>query len=482
MAAIWQGHFHNFGRLSMISRTVLTLAIGLAAISSAATAQQETDATIRAYAAGYKAAFTCSATFNGGKTPEQIKAHELTGIYPLVQDIVNALPAAAIDGDGKTVSVTYSDTMPPRVSAWRSGIGCVQLPVGAEIDAVRYLPQNQVSDDPDHGPKYPWKKLNTAADSSKLTVLLKNAFSDKSYGKDTLTTALLVANPNDLMAERYIDGFGIHTSQRTWSVAKSIGATVIGMAVHEGKLTTSAPAPIGEWQHPADPRKNITLDNLLRMASGLDSNRAGNRTDRVYAGGGRMSDTATEAALEAVPGMRWKYANNDTLLAVRTLRSVLKSETEYLDYPASLFRMLGMNDTRAETDWEGNFILSSQVWTTSRDLARLGILYLQDGMWEGKRILPEGWVKYVSSAAGPQPPSIRRNGTAIAGYGAQFWLFNERFPNIPNDAFAAMGNRGQYLVIIPSKNMVIIRRGHDPAGGEGFKIDKFVEDVLAALD
>jgi len=284
------------------------------------------------------------------------------------------------------------------------------------------------------------------------------------------------------MAERYIDGFGIHTSQRTWSVAKSIGATVIGMAVHEGKLTTSAPAPIGEWQHPADPRKNITLDNLLRMASGLDSNRAGNRTDRVYAGGGRMSDTATEAALEAVPGMRWKYANNDTLLAVRTLRSVLKSETEYLDYPASLFRMLGMNDTRAETDWEGNFILSSQVWTTSRDLARLGILYLQDGMWEGKRILPEGWVKYVSSAAGPQPPSIRRNGTAIAGYGAQFWLFNERFPNIPNDAFAAMGNRGQYLVIIPSKNMVIIRRGHDPAGGEGFKIDKFVEDVLAALD
>ena len=466
----------------MTSRTVLTLAIGLAAISSAATALQETDATIRAYAAGYKAAFTCSATFNGGKTLEQIKAHELTGIYPLVQDIVNALPAAKIDRDGKTVSVTYSDTMPPRVSAWRSGIGCVQLPVGANMEAVRYLPQVPVKNHAAHSENYPWEKRITAADGSKLAMLLKNAFSDKSYGKDALTTALLVATPDNLVAEHYIEGFDIHTSQRTWSVAKSIGATVIGMAVHEGMLNTGAAAPIDEWQHPADPRKKITLDSLLRMASGLDSNRAGNRTDRVYAGGGRMSDTATEVALEAVPGMRWKYANNDTLLAVRTLRSVLEPETEYLDYPSALFRRLGMSDTRAETDWEGNFIMSSQVWTTSRDLARLGILYLQNGVWEGERILPEGWVKYVSSPTGPQPPERRSNGTTIPGYGAQFWLFNERFPNIPNDTFAAMGNRGQYLVILPSKNLVIVRRGYDPAGGEGFKIDKFIEDVLAALE
>jgi Beta-lactamase len=443
---------------------------------------EETEATIRAYAAGYKAAFTCSALFNGHKTLAQIKAHELTGIYPLVQDIVNTLPDAVIDHDNKTVSVKYSDTMPPRISAHRGLIGCTDLPVGATAADIAHLPELHRVYRSRRDASYPWKTLNPKAGAEKLTALLSGAFTNKAYGKQALTTALLVATPETLLAENYIDGFDIHTSQRTWSVAKSIAATLVGAAVEQGTLDTAAPAPIAEWQSPIDPRKAITLDNLLRMASGLDSNRAGNRTDRVYLGGGRMSDTATEAALEAIPGTRWKYANNDTMLAVRALRSTFKNTANSLASPEALFHRLGMNDTRAETDWEGNFIMSSQVWTTSRDLARLGILYLQNGMWEGERILPESWVKYVSAPAGPQPPAKRTNGSAIAGYGAQFWLFNERFPNIPNDTFAAMGNRGQYLVIIPSKNIVIVRRGYDPAGGEGFKIDKFIEDVLKALD
>jgi len=443
---------------------------------------EETDATLRAYAAGYKAAFTCSGVFNAGKTLEQIEAHELTGIYRKVQSIVRNLPNAVIDHDKKTVSVKYSETMPPRISAHRGKIGCVQMPAGSLLSSLAHLPEHTINHSGQRGVNYPWKSLNPAGTQPKLKNLLSGAFENAAYGKDALTTALLVATPETLITENYVDGFNIHTSQRTWSVAKSIAATLIGQAAQEGKVDIKAPAQIANWQSAIDPRKNITLENLLHMASGLDSNRAGNRTDRVYMGGGRMSDTATQTALEAVPGKRWKYANNDTMLAVRALRSAFSDKQKYLGYPTKLFHHLGMNDTRAETDWEGNFILSSQVWTTARDLARLGILYLQDGMWEGERILPEGWVQYVSSPLGPQPPEKRSNGTAIAGYGAQFWLFNERFPNIPNDAFAAMGNRGQYLVIIPSKNIVIVRRGYDPAGGEGFKIDKFVEDVLAAME
>ena len=466
----------------MISRTALALTLASTAFGAGVAAQQETQATIRAYAAGYKAAFTCSALFNGGKTLEQIKAHELTGIYPAYQGIVNTLPDAVIDHDAKTVSVPYSDTMPPRISSHRGEIGCMQLPVGASIDAANKLPTLDILYDFMHPATYPWKALNPDSGLDKLNTLLDTAFNDKAYGKDALTTALLVATPETLLSENYINGFDIHTSQRTWSVAKSIAATLIGAAAEQGILDVNAPAKIDEWQSPVDPRKKITLDNLLRMASGLDSNRAGNRTDPIYVGGGRMSDTATENPLEAMPGTRWKYANNDTMLAVRALRSAFKDTSKYLAYPEGLFHRLGMNDTRTEADWEGNFIMSSQVWTTSRDLARLGILYLQNGMWEGERILPEGWVQYVSSPTGPQPPEKRRNGSSIAGYGAQFWLFNERFPNIPNDTFAAMGNRGQYLVIIPSKNLVIVRRGYDPAGGEGFKIDKFVEDVLATLE
>ncbi|MEX0299994.1 MAG: serine hydrolase domain-containing protein [Kordiimonas sp.] len=260
-----------------------------------------------------------------------------------------------------------------------------------------------------------------------------------------------------------------------------MAATVGGTAEKDGLLDEKAPATIAEWQSAIDPRKNITLENLLQMASGLDSNAAGNRTDRLYAGGGRVSDGATEHALEAVPGTRWKYANNDTLLAIRALKNQFKTMKEYNEYPfTALLNKLGMNDTYLETDWEGNFILSSQVWTTSRDLARVGVLYLNDGVWNGERLLPEGWAQYVAAPSGPQPAERNARGP-IPGYGAQFWLYNERFPDIPDDTFAARGNRGQFLVVMPSENLVMVRRGYDPAGGEGFKLDVFIEDVLVSL-
>lgn len=308
-------------------------------------------------------------------------------------------------------------------------------------------------------------------------------FSDPRYGKDANTTALLVATPDEILVERYREGFDHRTSQRTWSVAKSIAASVIGAAVQQGLVAVENPSGIKSWQSVIDPRRQITLEHLLHMASGLDSNVAGNRTDRLYIGGGRVDDTAMRTALEAGPGTRWKYANNDTLLAVRSLKDALGDSDAYLKFPfQSVFHRIGMLDTVPEVDWGGNFVLSSQVWTTSRDLARLGILYLQDGVWNGHRILPEGWARYVATPAPAQPPATNSRGGAIPGYGAQFWLYNERFPEVPDDAFAALGNRGQMLMIIPSENLVIIRRGHDPAGGEGFKIHTFTTDVLAVLE
>jgi CubicO group peptidase (beta-lactamase class C family) len=133
-----------------------------------------------------------------------------------------------------------------------------------------------------------------------------------------------------------------------------------------------------------------------------------------------------------------------------------------------------MRGTVAETDGEGDYILSSQVWATARDLAAFGELYLNDGkLRDGTRILPEGWVKYVTTPSGPQPP------TGTFGYGAGFWLLN-REDGVPPDTFAAIGNRGQYVVIVPSRQVVIVRRGEDPAGS-GFDIAAFTRDVLAAL-
>lgn len=464
------------------------LLIGLAFVTAPPVAAQEneTEATVRAYAAGYKAHFTCSATFNGRKTPAQIAAHELTGIYPLVADIVSDLPAAEIDHQAKQVSVTYNPAMPPRISQWRPHLGCAQLPVGAEAAAVDHLPRIDLPEpDARTDDGAPWKMhapVNGGSDNAALDSVMRAAIEgDPKYGADALTSAVLVATPEAILSEHYIEGFTPTTSQRTWSVAKSIAVSVIGAAIHRGIIEVKAPAPVPEWSHSADPRRAITLENLLQMASGLDSNQAGNRTDRLYIGGGAVTDTATESAVEAPPGSRWKYANNDTLLAVRALRGALGSDQAYLRFPfeALLYR-IGMTHTKPETDWRGDFVLSSQVWTTARDLARLGVLYLKDGVWNGERLLPEGWAGYVSTPAASQPPEMR-NGNVTPGYGAQWWLYNERYPDIPDDAFAALGNRGQYLVVIPSRNLLIVRRGYDPARGERFQLDAFIEDVLAAL-
>ena len=463
-------------------------AFGLAVLSLAAfpARAEETPATIAAYAAGYKAQFTCSGLFAGHKTLAQIAGHELAGVYPLIADRLAALPPAEIDRARHQVRVRYDDAMPPRIARWRPHLGCVSLPVGAEPAAAEKMPRITLDaetggTDDDGAPWVRRAPVGGPSGNAALDRILDAVFEGRTYGRDAVTSAVLIATPEAILAERYADGFTPTTAQRTWSVAKSLAATVIGAAVRRGLLDVDAPAPVPEWQRPADPRRHIRLGDLLHMASGLDSNRAGNRTDRLYMGGGLVTDTATRTALEAPPGRRWKYANNDTLIAVRALRAAIGDDDAYWRFPfEAVLLPLGMTHTTPETDWDGNFILSSQVWTTARDLARLGILHLRDGVWQGRRILPEGWVRYVTTPAPAQPP--RRAGRESPGYGAQWWLYNERVPEVPDDAYAARGNRGQYVMVIPSRNLVIVRRGYDPAGGEGFTLARFTHDVLAALE
>lgn len=467
-----------------MSRFLTGVAVAALTFTSAGQAQ-ETEATIDAYAAGYKAAFTCSAVFNAGKSQAAIDEHEFTGIYSLVQDRVNEL-TARIDPMTKRVRVAYSDSMPPRIAQWRPHLGCVQLPVGNESYAVSDLPKTEdVSNtNPRTDDGAPWPKrraVNEATGNAALDDVIRRAFIRGEYGANARTSAILIATADEIIAENYIEGFTPTTSQRTWSVAKSIAASVIGAAVQHGIVDVKAPAKMPEWSRPLDPRGAITLENLLHMASGLDSNRAGNRTDRLYIGGGLVTDTSSRNALEAVPGARWKYANNDTLLAIRHLRAAIDDDALYLDYPfKALLHKIGMTHTYLETDWEGNFVLSSQVWTTARDLARLGLLHLNDGQWNGEQIMPKGWANYVATPAPAQPPQ-RTDGQPTVGYGAQWWLYQD-FPGLPSDTYAARGNRGQILMIIPSKGLVLVRRGYDIAGGPGFQMHDYAADVLKALE
>ncbi len=251
------------------------------------------------------------------------------------------------------------------------------------------------------------------------------------------------------------------------SAHESIAATLVGAAVLEGHAQVGRSAGLGSA--PNDRRRTITIDHLLRMASGRYSDTAGNRTDPLYYGGSSVAETALHWPLIHAPGSVFRYANNDTLAAVEAVEPSFETQS-----PAEFFARLGMHDTVAETDWRGDYILSSQVWSTARDLARLGQLYLHDGVLaSGERVLPEGWVEYVASPAGPQPEGP-------FGYGAGFWLLNDT-PGVPADAFAAMGNRGQHIVIVPSLDLVIVRRGEDPAG-QRFDIAGFARDVIASLD
>jgi CubicO group peptidase (beta-lactamase class C family) len=447
-------------------------------LASPASAQVDRPEYVRALAAGYKASFLCSDIFNAGQSEEQVAKDDLKRIYPELEPLIPGLETR-IDRASKTVSVAFSDKLPPRIAAWRPHLGCAQLPIGAAAEAVRLLPRLRANPAVDRNDRLLWPNgdRNAAArprgDAAALTRAVAAAFDRRTYGQGSETTAVLVVQDGKIVAERYRDDFNRHMSQRTWSVAKSLAGTVIGAAAQQGLIDVDAPAPVPEWQRPGDPRAAITTGHLLAMASGLHSDAAGNRTDATYFGGSSVTENATQWPLETAPGTRFRYANNDTLLAIRGLRAKLGDGERALAFPfEALLWKIGMTRTVPETDWQGNFILSSQVWTTARDLARLGLLYQNDGVWNGERILPPGWGAFVSRPGPAQPASGY-------GYGATFWTFPAA-AGLPADAYIAQGNRGQYLAIIPSRRIVIVRRGYD-GPGTAFDPAPFVRDVLAAL-
>jgi CubicO group peptidase (beta-lactamase class C family) len=290
---------------------------------------------------------------------------------------------------------------------------------------------------------------------------------------------VVVVSGGHIIAERYRNGYDMHRPQRTWSAAKSLTATLIGRAARLGLLRVDAPADIPEWRAPGDPRGKITLAQLMHMASGLYTDGPGNRTDEIYVGGGAVTQVATAMPLEAAPGSRFRYANDDAMLAARAVRATLGDGQRALAFPyQELLWRIGMTHTTLETDWRGNYVLSSQVWTTARDLARLGLLYLADGVWRGERLLPPGWSRYVATPAPAQPPSAASGGP---GYGAFFWLFGPA-QGLPAGTYAMLGNRGQDVFIAPARGVVIVRRGFDAAGGSPFDAARFARDVLARID
>ena len=443
-----------------------TAAIALATPLSAQSQQEHLDARYdRALAAGYKALMLCGAIGNAQRVGQDRSAQhvadwELNGIQPPLDSMVRDLPFSIVtNGNGVIdyVAVEWATDSPARFAQYRGNRGCALMPIGQEPvatghDYVRY--QDAILRN--------WhQNLHTPVRSQLL-----GAMGDV-YGEGSRTTSVIIASAGDVVDEISADGFGPFVPQRTWSVAKSIAATLVGAAVFRGEANVNASAGLGVGE--GDPRRAITIDHLLRMASGRYSDTPGNRTDPLYFGGATVAESAGGWPLLHAPGTVFRYANNDTLMAI----AAIEGSFDQNPVAEQLLR-LDMTNTTVEADWQGGHVLSSQVWASPFDLLRFGQLYLNDGkLPDGTRILPEGWVQYVSTPAGPQPDGP-------FGYGAGFWLMNKS-EGVPSDTFAAFGNRGQYVVIVPSRDVVIVRRGEDPVGAR-FDIAAFTRDVLAALE
>jgi len=424
--------------------------------------------------AGYRALFTCSAHFFAGRPLEDIKKVELV-------DVANPnFPDPVIDERRKIVSAADPSGKIVRIAAFRDTMGCTILPPHWQLGDVPRLPYVQYAALPDvsqlafpAGDRVELPSAGIDERFSALAPVVERAFDGKSYGEGVVTTAVIIVKGGKIVAERYRPGFGIYSGYRTWSTAKSISAALLAIAAKQGLLNLDDAVSIPEWGYPGDPRQAITYKQLLWMSSGLFS--GSDNTYSVYFGGQDVVSAVTTTQLEVSPGTRWKYANNDTLLALRALRHVLADDLRYLRFPYDeLLHPLGMYHTRMEVDHLGNFVGSSQTYTTARDLTRFGMLLANDGVWNGKRLLPEGWVKFSSTPAPTRAPKAGE-----WGYGAQFWLLDQ-MPGVPPGTFTTAGNKGQFVTIVPGHDLIVVRTGVDPMG-KRWAPDQLVAAVVEAL-
>jgi CubicO group peptidase (beta-lactamase class C family) len=387
-----------------------------------------------------------------------------------------------IDEQRRFVTATDPSSTVTRIAAFRDSMGCSVLPPEWGPADIGKLP-NQAFDpapDLDDVPFPAGDRVALGAGGldpqfRQLGPVLDKAF-DGTYGSKpgAVTASVIVLKGGRILAERYRPGFGIHAGYRTWSTSKSMTALLLAIAAKQGKLDLDDRADIPEWTSTDDPRRAITYKQLMWMSSGLFS--GGDNTYAVYFGGQDVMSALLGNPLEAAPGTRWKYANNDTLLLARALRHRLGDDARFQRYPyEELLRPLGMYHTRMETDHTGMFVSSSQTYTTARDLARLGLFLYNEGVWNGKRYLPEGFLKFASTPAPTRPPVAGQ-----WGYGAQFWLLDQ-MPGVPPGTYTTAGRKGQFVTVVPGHDLVIVRTGVDPEGIR-FQQDRLVADVVAATE
>ena len=288
-----------------------------------------------------------------------------------------------------------------------------------------------------------------------------------------MTAAFVVTWRDRLIAERYGEGVTARTPLEGWSMGKSLTATLLGILIKQGEYKLQQPAPIPEWQNAGDPRAKIRISDILHMSSGLrirapqdpDHDPAGPYPDHVYLYTGSVNSFhyAATRPLQWPPNTVGRYHNTDPVLINYLIRlGVEKRGEAYLSFPQrALFDKIGIRTMVMETDPFGNFLAQGYELASGRDWARLGNLYLQDGVWNGERILPEGYVGFVSTLA----PAWLADKRPI--YGGFFWINGGGTFPVPKDAYYMAGAGGQTTLIIPSHDLVVVRLGHYKGAAPG---------------
>jgi CubicO group peptidase (beta-lactamase class C family) len=308
---------------------------------------------------------------------------------------------------------------------------------------------------------WPTGMLPPTTNRAVLHRLLTDAFGTKTSETLGETHALVIIKDGRLILERYAEGKNHETTFPSWSKAKSITHALTGMVVGDGKLDIFAPANVPEWQQDAnDPRRAITLDHLLRMSSGLafEENYVPGGTSDVIEmlfgkGQGDVAAYAAQSQLAHPPGTFMSYSSGTTNIVSRILAEAagLNGPTLEAFMRNRLFRPLGMKTATPKFDDAGNFIASSFCFASARDFARFGLLYLRDGIWDGRRLLPEGWVDYART------PTYQQPNCPDKPYGAHWWL-GMAGPG----SFSANGYEGQFTLLVPDLDMIVVRHGATP--------------------
>lgn len=424
------------------------------------------------HTAGY-AKVICSAVFITGLTPDF--AAENVGYFTAPYAERAKVGRPVVDYARKTVSITLPNTI-TRTAIYTGGQGCVTLPEGKT--ALFFKPEAVVRDLPDAA-KTPWPMgdvlptapMPTEVDMAKVQQAVKAAFDPT----EAQTAVFVVTYKGRIIGERYGENVTKDTPLESWSMGKSLSATLMGILIGKGVYTLNQPAPIPQWQSKGDERAKIKIMDIMHMSSGLrcrapqdpDFDPALGYPDHLYlyTGGVNSFEYAANLPQQWHPNTVGRYRNCDPVLTNYLNRlGIEKLGEHYHTFPQrALFDKIGIRTMVMETDPYGNFLTQGYEFASGRDWARLGNLYLQDGIWNGERILPEGFTKFVNTLA----PAWIADGQPI--YGGLFWINGDGGFPIPHDAYMMLGAGGQSVTIIPSHELVIVRLGHYKGQSEGGK-------------